>query len=176
MNQSLQKAGNFDQRKRIIVGILYLGAVILFILGVTNPIMGSEVLLGLKTSKVYLTDSITYFYKREEWFLGTILLIFTIVLPILKLIYLGLQILGVHFGKSKTTAHILNIINKWAMLDVFIVALLIMTFKFDTTIVDQYILIGTTYFAAAILLIMLISYLLRYGYNQKDPNHVTSIE
>jgi len=148
-----------DKRIYIIAVVVYIVSVIFFIMGITHPIMGSEVLLGLKSSEIYLIDSFEYFYKREEFVLGTILLVFTIILPIAKYLFLMVMLLKVSLPNLRWIHHTLEIVNKWAMLDVFIVALLIMTFKFESTLIDNYVMIGTTYFAVSIILLMSSSYL-----------------
>lgn len=149
----------FDKPKHIIAVLIYLSSVIFFILGLTHPIMGAEVLLGLKETEIYLYDSFEYFFKKREYVLGTILLIFTLVLPIFKYLFIGLKFFGFKFYKSRSMHHVLEIINKWAMLDVFIVALLIMTFKFESSFISNYVMIGASYFAISILLLMICSYL-----------------
>jgi paraquat-inducible protein A len=123
--------------------------------------MGAEVLLGLKSTEISLTDSFEYFFKRKEWILGGVLLLFTFILPILKFGFLGTRLLNIQLSRGPVAEHILSIINKWAMLDVYIVALLIMTFKFESTIIDNYVMIGTGYFAMSILLMMVCSYFLK---------------
>ncbi|NNE54836.1 MAG: hypothetical protein HKN32_02365, partial [Flavobacteriales bacterium] len=126
-----------DQPRKIIVLLIYLASVTLFVFAVQNPIMGSEILMGLKSSEVYLTDSIAYFFENGDWFLGSIILLFTFILPILKYLFIGTQVFRIPLPRGEWIHHTLEIINKWAMLDVFIVALLIMTFKFETTIMSN---------------------------------------
>ncbi len=149
----------FDKPKHIIAVLIYLCSVIFFILGLTHPIMGAEVVLGLKQTEIYLYDSFEYFFKKREYVLGVILLIFTLILPTLKYLFIGLKFFGFKIYKSRSMHHLLEIINKWAMLDVFIVALLIMTFKFESSFISNYVMTGASYFAISILLLMICSYL-----------------
>ena len=155
----------FDKQKQIIAVLIYLSSVIFFILGLTHPIMGAEVLLGLKKTEIFLYDSFEYFFKKREYVLGMILLLFTLILPILKYLFIGLKFFGFKFYQSKSMHHVLEIINKWAMLDVFIVALLIMTFKFESSFINNYVMIGASYFAISILLLMICSYLTKSTYS-----------
>ncbi len=148
-----------DKRTYIFAIIIYLISIGFFVLGLTRPIMGTEVFLGLKSSEIYLIDSFEYFYKREEIVLGTILLVFTLILPIAKYLFLAVILFKVSLPSLRWIHHLLEIVNKWAMLDVFIVALLIMTFKFESTLIDNYVMIGTTYFAISIILLMTSSFL-----------------
>ena len=152
-----------DKPRKMIVLLIYLASITLFIFAVQKPIMGTEILMGLKSSEVYLTDSIEYFFENGDWFLGTIILLFTFILPILKYLFVGTQVFRIPLPRGQWVHNILEVINKWAMLDVFIVALLIMTFKFETTIMSNYVMIGTNLFAASIILLMISSYLLKKG-------------
>ena len=52
----------------------------------------------------------------------------------------------------------LEIINKWAMLDVFVVAVLILNMKFDSVIIISKLEHGTTLFAISIVLMMICSF------------------
>ena len=163
-----------DKRIYIIAISVYIVSIGFFVLGITHPIMGAEVFLGLKSTEIYLIDSFEYFYKREEYLLGTILLVFTIILPIAKYMFLVIMLLKVSLPNLRWVHHTLEIVNKWAMLDVFIVALLIMTFKFESTLIDNYVMIGTTYFAVSIILLMICSYLVlhinkRRGIRTESP-------
>ena len=59
--------------------------------------------------------------------------------------------------RSISTA--LEIINKWSMLDVFIVAVLILNMKFDSDIIISRLESGTTLFAISIVLMMISSFM-----------------
>jgi uncharacterized paraquat-inducible protein A len=58
-------------------------------------------------------------------------------------------------------ASALEIINKWAMLDVFVVAVLILNMKFDSIIIVSKLQAGTTLFAISIILLMTSSFFTR---------------
>ena len=149
-----------DKRLRIFAGLCYIISLILFSLGWQYPIMGAEMIFGIRSDEIYLYDSFQYFYQEGDYFIGTVLLIFTIIFPILKYIFLAITLLGFKSVQSKGIHIVLEAINKWAMLDVFVVALLIMTFQLDSTLLHNYLMIGTNYFVASILLLMLTSFLL----------------
>ena len=63
--------------------------------------------------------------------------------------------------RNGAIATALDIINKWSMLDVFIVAVLILNMKFDSSIIVSKLEIGTTLFAISILLLMTSSFVAR---------------
>ena len=55
----------------------------------------------------------------------------------------------------------LEIINKWSMLDVFVVAVLILNMKFDSSIIVSKLESGTTLFALSVVLLMTSSFIAR---------------
>lgn len=148
---------------RIIVAVLYLTSLTFFVLGLLNPIMSSEIISGWwSESHIYLIDSVDYFFKEGEMVIGTIVLLFSIVFPILKYIFLGLETLGFHkLAKIKILNLFLDIINKWAMLDVFVVALVIINMKFDSILIKTKISIGATYFALSIVILTVCAFILK---------------
>lgn len=148
---------------RIIVIALYLTSLAFFILGLTNPIMSSEIISGWWSEEhIYLIDSVDYFFKEGEMVIGTIVLLFSIVFPILKYIFLGLETIGFHkLSKIKVLNLFLEIINKWAMLDVFVVALVIINMKFDSILIKTKINIGATYFALSIVILTVCAFILK---------------
>jgi len=140
-----------------LIGLVYLISAVFFVLGLTNPIMGRDILLGLERSDIYLLDSVRYFFEEGEWFLGIMLCLFTFIVPIFKYVTVGVVLIGLKEKISKTLMNGLEFINKWAMLDVFIVALVVMNMKFETAIIDTFLMRGTTYFAVSVLLLMFCS-------------------
>jgi len=87
------------------------------------------------------------------------LLFFTIIFPIIKYIFLFTTLLGRRMPKQKFMSTALEVINKWSMLDVFVVAVLILNMKFDSTIIVAEVESGTSLFALSILLMMTASFL-----------------
>ena len=115
----------------------------------------------LSVNKLYIfTDTITLIsmlsdlLKSKEWFLFSIILLFTIILPAMK--FLVLFLYGISSADSsihKTSMKFLESVSKWAMLDVFLVAIVITIVKLDlfTTGVTHY---GLYLFVSSILLSM----------------------
>lgn len=155
--------------KKTIASILYLLSIVLFILGLINPILKNSTMMGFMGEKfIYLIGSVKYFYAEEEFFIGTLILVFTFIFPILKYLFIGFRLINVQFGQTKWVATLVEIVNKWAMLDVFVVALIIVNMKFNTLIISASIEIGTTFFAISVLLLMIASYILRKHEEQKS--------
>lgn len=142
-----------DKTLRIAALVAFAIALLFFVLGLSYPIMTTTTKLlsfSLSSHAVYLFDSISMFYQEGEWFLAAIILIFTILLPSIKFIELFNRIIPFK-TISKTLSHFLHAIDKWSMLDVFLVALLLLNFKMSSYFVGMEIEIGTTFLAISII-------------------------
>lgn len=131
-------------------------------MGFMFPLLQSGFTIGpftLKTEYVYISSSFRYFFDKGELFLGIILLFFTIIFPIAKYIFLFLTLFGRKFPRHGTVATVLEIINKWSMLDVFVVAVLILNMKFGSEFIVSKLGSGTTLFAMSVVLLMVSSFL-----------------
>lgn len=140
---------------QIIGYVSFVGATICFSLGLYFPIMTTKVLYGLQSNASYLSSTITYFYRQGDYFLATLLLIFSLILPVLKFLLLGLALLKWQNPVHQKIMDWLHHINKWAMLDVFVVALVIVNIKTGNGLLRTQLEIGTTFFALAIILLMI---------------------
>lgn len=137
-------------------------SIFFFVMGLTHPILETGYSIGsisLSHDFIYISDSFRYFTGKGDWFIGTMLLFFTIIFPIIKYIFLALTLSGIKLPKQKLAGSILDAINKWAMLDVFVVAVLILNLKMDSDMVISKLQKGTHYFAISILLMMICSFI-----------------
>lgn len=135
---------------------------VFFIMGLIYPILSSKTsILGLtlEEESLRLTDSIKYFWEEGDVFLAGVILTFTIIFPIVK--YLDLSIrLAAPNALPKKLVQILKDLDKWSMLDVFLVALLILNFKLDTSMITMKLQVGTSFIALSVVFRMLSSYLI----------------
>ena len=123
-------------------------SVLLFALGVSFPIMrtGYQIFgIGLKNAEVNIFDSVALFYDSGDWFIATVILLFTFVLPATKYIELFVRLISRRFA-----ANHLNI-DKWNMIDVFLVALLLLNFKMNSSFVVMELEVGAVYIALAVI-------------------------
>ncbi len=153
----------FSHRNILALCILFI-SIFFFILGFQYPLLQSGYGIGpitLKSENIYLSSSSKYFFDKGEPFIGLLLLFFTIIFPILKYIFLLLTLLGKKFPKHHYVSTVLEIINKWSMLDVFIVAVLILNLKFDSLLIISKLRSGTTLFAISVVLLMVCSFIIR---------------
>lgn len=152
-----------NDRKWIAV-ILLLASLIFFVMGFMYPLLETGYGIGpftLKKDYVYISTSFRYFFDQGEVFIGLLLLFFTIIFPIIKYIFLFLTLLGRRLPRHQFFSTALEIINKWAMLDVFVVAVLILNMKFDSTIIVSRLQSGTSLFAISVVLLMVCSFIAR---------------
>ncbi len=148
--------------RRLIAIIVLIASLIFFILGFMYPLLQSGFGIGpftIKSDYVYISTSFRYFFDKGEVFIGFLLLFFTIIFPIIKYIFLFLTLLGQKMPRHGAVATALEIINKWSMLDVFVVAVLILNMKFDSDIIVSKLEAGTTLFAVSVLLLMTSSFI-----------------
>lgn len=148
--------------RRWIAIIVLIASLIFFILGFMYPLLKSGFGIGpftIKSDYVYISTSFRYFFDKGEVFIGFLLLFFTIIFPIIKYIFLFLTLLGRKMPRHGAVATALEIINKWSMLDVFVVAVLILNMKFDSDIIVSKLEAGTTLFAVSVLLLMTSSFI-----------------
>jgi paraquat-inducible protein A len=148
--------------KKMISIIILIASLIFFVLGFNYPLLQSGFGIGpftFKSDYVYISTSFRYFFNKGEVFVGFLLLFFTIIFPVIKYIFLFLTLLGRKVPRHGTVATALEIINKWSMLDVFVVAVLILNMKFDSTIIVSKLESGTTLFAISVVLLMTSSFI-----------------
>ena len=152
-----------NDRRWVAIMILIV-SLLFFLLGFMYPLLQSGFGIGpftIKSDYVYISTSFRYFFDKGEVFIGLLLLFFTIIFPIIKYVFLFLTLLGRKLPRQGAVATALEIINKWSMLDVFVVAVLILNMKFDSSIIVSKLEIGTTLFAISVLLLMTSSFIAR---------------
>lgn len=152
--------GNND--RRWIALLVLIVSALFFVLGFLYPLLQSGFGIGpftIKKDYVYISTSFRYFFDQGEVFIGLLLLFFTIIFPIIKYIFLFVTLLGRKIARHHIISTALEIINKWAMLDVFVVAVLILNMKFDSSIIISKLQVGTTLFAISVVLLMTSSFI-----------------
>ena len=132
-----------------VLGIMFLTLSILFFgLGVHFPLLSTKTrILGINWSyeALNLFDSISFFFKSKEYLLATIILVFTFIIPASKYIELIFRLIQNKVGT------ISQHLDKWNMLDVFLVALLLLNFKMNSNIIVMELRIGTTFISLAVI-------------------------
>jgi len=148
--------------RRTGLGATIIAAAVLLYLGVTQPV--------LKLTKLYfLTDEhslwsvVRALFHKEEHFLGTIIFVFSIVFPALKLFYLLVVAVSPPMSDRAHLMKWMSWLGKWSMLDVLVLALVIFYAK-SNELADAATLPGVYYFTASVVRTMF-----AYGWVKRTP-------
>lgn len=110
---------------RLLLGLLLPVATFSFALGLTLPLMKLERLYFLEDTPS-LTEIVLGLWSDGEPLLSVVILIFSVLLPAVKIILTHVAALK---GGSGRSLSILSAIGKWSMLDVMLVALVLFAAK-----------------------------------------------
>ncbi len=134
----------------------------LLFLGVTEPV--------LKLTKLYFLEDehslwsvVRALFHKDEYFLGTIIFVFSIVFPALKLFYLLVVAVSPPISDRHHIMQWMSWLGKWSMLDVLVLALVIFYAK-SNELADAATLPGVYYFTGSVVLTML-----AYGWVKRSP-------
>ncbi|MCB1774132.1 MAG: paraquat-inducible protein A [Gammaproteobacteria bacterium] len=141
----------------LIVNVLLLAALGLLFYGLQAPILTLEKFY-LFSNTVSLLSGLQQLAQEAEWGLFVLIGAFSVVFPILKNLLL---LLIWNFDTAQGDAHRRHLdwlvtYSKWSMLDVFVVALLVVSVKLGS-LAEAHVEIGIYAFAASIILTMLLS-------------------
>jgi uncharacterized paraquat-inducible protein A len=136
------------QETRKIFGIFTLAfSIAFFALGMYFPILSThtKVVFKFGYEEINIFDSIKMFFADREYFLAAVILVFTFIMPLAKYVELIIRIL------RNTSSKTLQNLDKWNMLDVFLVALLLLNFKMQSKVMVMELKVGTTFIALAVM-------------------------
>ena len=139
-----------------------IAAAYLLFLGVTEPVLKLTKLYFLEDSHSLWSVVRALFHKGEH-FLGTIIFIFSIVFPALKLFYLLVVAVAPPMTDRDHIMKWMSWLGKWSMLDVLVLALVIFYAK-SNELADAATLPGVYYFTGSVVLTML-----AYGWVKRAP-------
>jgi paraquat-inducible protein A len=161
----MQTAENSDLESgnaRLWGGLFYLSSLVFFVLGFCYPIMHTKVLGGwVKNQKIFLSDSVVHFFDSGEYFIGMLILLFSIIFPAVKYFFVGAKVFQRGLNSQHWLSKGLDLLNKWAMLDVYVVALVVLNMKMNDKIISTTISLGTTLFAISVVLLMVSNTILK---------------
>ena len=147
-----------DNRKILILKITLLVTTVLFLIGIFMPMLTITKLL-IFDNTISVMSGVSELFKSGHFLLFTLISVFSIVLPILKIsvIHLALSAIQETPKKFEKYLHMMHSYGRWAMLDVMVVALLIVTVKLGA-IASIEVHEGLYVFGSSVLLIMIITH------------------
>ena len=144
-------------KQGIAINLLLMVSLVCLVVGVSAPLLTLEKMYFFENT-VSLLTTIKGLYLQKEWFLFYVIAIFSLCIPVIKIASLVL-ITNMHFEQGSIldkTLQIIETFGKWSMLDVFVVALLLVSVKLGVLAkVDVH--YGLYIFASSVLLTMVIS-------------------
>ena len=140
-----------------VINLLLIGALALLIYGLQAPILTLEKFYFFSNT-VSLLSALQQLATQGEWGLFVLVGAFSVVFPILKILVL-LAIWNLdpaHGERHRRHLGWLASYSKWSMLDVFVVALLVVSVKLGSLAAAR-VELGIYAFAASVILTMLLS-------------------
>lgn len=144
---------------RYLLTMLLLLAMTLFVLGINLPLLSTTKFYFFKEN-YSLIDILSNLKSKNEQLLYGVMLAFTFVVPIVKKMALAYEIFLAKSTDSKNT--FLNLLSKWAMADVLVIAIVIACMKSSSGVVEMSTSNGLVYFAASVLCSLIISTILPF--------------
>lgn len=158
MTLKMKSLIEYFPKQAIIINLLLLLALATLIIGITAPLL-TLIKFSFLENTVSLLSTVQQLYTEKEWFLFIIIALFSLCVPIIKITSL-LLILNVSYSLDSfldKTLRVIETIGKWSMLDVFVVALLLVSVKLGA-LAKVEVHYGLYSFAASVLLTMGLSY------------------
>lgn len=143
--------------RRFLLSLAIIGAAVCLALGLTLPIIKLTSFF-FWTSEYSLISTVGVLLRDGQTFLGVIILVFSIIFPIIKLLYLLLvsTLPAAELTRQAKRLRTIEWIGKWSMHDVLVLALTIFFLK-SQGVYDAASLPAVYYFTAAVVL-MILSY------------------
>ena len=117
----------YPRQAFVVLPMLVVSTILLFI-GLSLPLLYSQKMFWQSEYSVWA--GVVALWQQHERALATVLLFFSIVFPIIKLLALAfVWFCKLPDERRASLLHWLGILGKWSMLDVFIVAVLIVLVK-----------------------------------------------
>lgn len=169
-----ETTGLSESRRHPIEGALVnlglLVALALLITGLIGPVITLEKFY-LFANTVSLWSALTSLALEREWGLVAILGLFSVVFPVVKLVWLFVlwNLEAASTDRHRRHLHWLGALARWSMLDVFVVALLVVSVKLGA-LAQTHVEWGVYAFAASVMLTMALATWIGRG---REP-HVVS--
>ncbi|MET0081649.1 MAG: paraquat-inducible protein A [Sedimenticola sp.] len=155
--------------EKLVLNFLLICAGLLLYIGLTAPMITIEKFIFISNS-FSVTSGVMELYRNGETLLFLIIGIFSVLLPILKLLllFMLINLLEKQSHRMKRYLHLMHDYGRWSMLDVFVVAVIVVSVKLDA-IAKVYVHSGLYAFGAAVILTMLVTaWVVRLSYKMES--------
>ncbi len=143
---------------RALPWFLYFVSLSCFISGFFLPIVETTSGFIFKdTAYSTIWDSVMLFFRQGDIGMGIIIFFFTILFPAIKYVDLVDDVAELKLVKNKMVKSVLKALNKYSMLDVFVIAVLIVAIKLEKRFISVSISTGTILFALSIIIRLIIT-------------------
>jgi paraquat-inducible protein A len=170
MQKPMRSLIRTNPKQGIVINLMLLVALASLIIGVTSPLLTLEKLYFFENT-VTLFTTVTGLFSQKEWFLFFVIAIFSLCIPVIKIASLML-ILNLEYKKGSflgKALHVIETLGKWSMLDVFVVALLLVSVKLGV-LAKVEVHYGLYIFAASVLLTMGLSFWIYHLAEKRSKN------
>jgi len=152
----------------IVINLLLLCSLTALIVGVIAPLLTLQKLYFIENT-ISLISTIQTLYNDSEWLLFIVITLFSVCIPVIKIVSL-LMITNIDFEAGSFLDKMLSLIEtlgKWSMLDVFVVALLLVSLKLGA-LAKVEVHYGLYVFAFSVILTMALSFWIYNLSHKKD--------
>jgi uncharacterized paraquat-inducible protein A len=107
-----------------------------------------------------MLGGISHLLRDGDWLIGGVLVVFTLLFPILKLV-MNFYLLHASAAHAERIAVVLGHLGKWSMLDVFVIAAIVVSFKsfpLGSRVETRW---GILLFAVSVVLSMIATWMLK---------------
>lgn len=145
----------FQSGRRFLLSLTILTASVCLALGISLPII-KLTKFGIWTTQHSLISTVNVLIEEGQKFLGIVVLVFSIILPVTKLLYLLLvsTLPPAEIARQSRRLRALEWLGRWSMHDVLVLALTIFFIK-SQGVYDATSLNGVYFFTAAVVLMIL---------------------
>ena len=142
----------------VAINLLLLCSLAALVVGVIAPLLTLQKLYFIENT-ISLISTIQTLYNDNEWLLFIVITLFSVCIPVIKIVSL-LMITNIDFEAGSfldKTLSLIETLGKWSMLDVFVVALLLVSLKLGA-LAKVEVHYGLYVFAFSVILTMVLSF------------------
>jgi paraquat-inducible protein A len=142
----------------LVVNLLLVAALVLLLIGLRTPLLTVEQFYFFRNT-VSLWSGMQQLRAEGEWGLFALIGLFSVAFPVVKILLLALVW---NFGREGSRVHARHLhwlteYGRWSMLDVFVVALIVVTVKLGA-LAQARVEPGIYWFSASVVLTMLLAH------------------